>query len=411
MGSPAERTVSRRKVLTIAVASAFLIGFDAMVVVPLIPEIAESAELDSRSGGLLVTVYALLFALSAPLFGAMSDRWGRRIVLLGGLVTFILGNVLTGVGSTFAFLLVVRAVSGVGAGMIMPSVYAMVSDTHAFEERGRAIGKVVAGLLSASVLGAPLGSYLAHLTSWRAAFFLIAGATAVVLLGAAVLLPEMVSPLRDQRMATGVVGAYLGVLRGALRTPTVLFVLAATLLWSAALYGMFTNIGVFFAERFGFDEADTGFAIMGSGAGSMVGALFGGRLADRFGKRQVMVVAALVAAAGVLSVTLLGDRVVPVLIVFVLWGTAVGVGQPCLTALVSELKPEVRGTALALNGSAQYSGMMLATAVAAALLTERVSWVMISAICAVCALSVLPLLRQVRVGEPAVPVSSQAVSR
>ncbi|TDB75123.1 MFS transporter [Micromonospora sp. KC723] len=382
-----------------------------MMVVPLIPEIARSAELDPRSGGLLVTMYALLFAVSAPLFGAMSDRWGRRIVLVSGLATFILGNILTAVGSTFAFLLAVRAVSGAGAGMIMPSVYAMVSDTHGFQERGRAIGKVVAGLLSASVLGAPLASYLAHLTNWRAAFFLIASATAVVLLSALAMLPVMASPLREQRVATGVMGVYLGVLRGAVRTPAVLFVLAATLLWSAGLYGMFTNIGVFFAERFGFDEADTGLAIMGSGAGSMAGALFGGRLADRFGKRRVMVVAALVAAGGVLSVTLLGDRVAPVLVAYILWGTAVGVGQPCLTSLVSELQPEIRGTALALNGSAQYSGMTLATTVAAALLTERVSWIVISGTCAACALSVLPLLRQVRVDAASVSPVGQAMSR
>ncbi|MCO1574154.1 MFS transporter [Crossiella sp. SN42] len=389
--------MSPGKLMTVAVVSAFLIGFDAMVVVPLIPEIAQSTGTEARLGGLLVTMYALLFALGAPFFGAMSDRIGRRAVLVIGLAVFAVGNALTGAGTSFTFLLVVRAVSGLGAAMIMPSVYAMISDTYPFEKRGKAIGVVVAGLLSASVLGAPLGSYLAHLTDWRSTFYLIAGVSAVALVTALVLLPAMTSPHQEQRIKTGVLGAYLGLVKTAMKTPALRFLLVASLLWSAALYGMFSNIGVFYSETFGFNEAQTGLTIMGSGAGSMAGALLGGRIADRFGKGKVMVIAALVAAAGVISVPLIGDHVVPVIIAFVIWGTAVGVGQPCLTALVSELRPEARGTALALNSSAQYGGMMIATALAAVLLEQGVDWPVIGLICGSCALLVLPMLRGVSV--------------
>ncbi|EHN75374.1 multidrug resistance protein [Streptomyces coelicoflavus ZG0656] len=386
-----------RRVLAVAVCSAFLVGLDSMITVPLIPEIAADTDTAARAGGLFVSAYALLFALVAPLCGAMSDRLGRRRILCTGLVIFALANVLTGLGGDFALILVSRAVAGLGSAMIMPSVYAMIAENFPFEKRGKIMGIVVAGLLSSTVLGVPLGSYLAHLMSWRAAFFAVAAVAAAVYLMVLVRLPAVPPKDPQTRPAGNPVAAYLGMIRRAVTTPALLCVLGSTLLWNAALYGMFSNIGIFFAERFDFDEAKTGFAIMGSGAGSMAGALLGGRIADRLGKRRVLVVAAVVAAAGVSAVPLIGEHLVAVLIVFILWGTAVGVGQPALNALVSELRPEMRGTALALNGSAQYAGMMLATSVAAALLQGGSSFTVIGAVCGVCALAVLPLLIGVRI--------------
>ncbi|WP_405928665.1 MFS transporter [Streptomyces griseus] len=404
MTTPTSAPALPGRVLAVAVCSAFLVGLDSMITVPLIPEIAADTNTAARAGGLFVSAYALLFALVAPLCGAMSDRLGRRRILCTGLVIFALANVLTGLGGDFTVILISRAVAGLGSAMIMPSVYAMIAENFPFEKRGKIMGIVVAGLLSSTVLGVPLGAYLAYLMSWRAAFVAVAVVAAAVYLMVLVRLPAT-APKDPQERTGNPVASYLGMIRRALTTPALLCVLGSTLLWSAALYGMFSNIGIFFSERFDFNEAQTGFAIMGSGAGSMAGALLGGRIADRLGKRRVLVAAALVAAAGVSAVPLIGEHLVPVLIVFILWGTAVGVGQPVLNTLVSELRPEMRGTALALNGSAQYAGMMLATSIAAALLQGSFSFTTIGVLCGVCALAVLPLLVGVRVTAPqAAPV-------
>ncbi|MGW4034483.1 MFS transporter [Streptomyces sp. NPDC004838] len=327
----------------------------------------------------------------------MSDRLGRRRILGAGLLLFALANILTGLGSDFGFILATRALAGLGSAMIMPSVYAMIAENFPFERRGKVMGTVVAGLLSLTVLGVPIASYLAHVMSWRAAFHAVGVVGVLILLTVLLRLPAVAPKAPEKRAPGNPLAIYYGMIRRALTTPAVLCVLGSTLLWSAALYGMFSNIGIFFAERFDFNEAETGFAITGSGSGSMVGALFGGRLADRLGKRRGLVVAAPLAAAGVSAVPLIGERPIPVLIVFILWGTAVGVGQPLLSALVSELRPEMRGTVLVLNSSAQYAGMMLATGIAAALLQNDLSFTVIGVLCGLCALAVLPLLVGVRV--------------
>lgn len=76
MTTPTSAPALPGRVLAVAVCSAFLVGLDSMITVPLIPEIAADTNTAARAGGLFVSAYALLFALVAPLCGAMSDRLG-----------------------------------------------------------------------------------------------------------------------------------------------------------------------------------------------------------------------------------------------------------------------------------------------------------------------------------------------
>lgn len=385
------------RVLLTATASAFLVSLDSMIVVPLIPTIAHAMAINPRLGGLLVSTYALLVAISSLLFGAMSDRVGRRKILAIGLITFGIANILTGLGTGFGFLLSCRALAGLAGAMILPSIYAVVSDTYPFEQRGKAMGVVASGNISASVFGVPLGSYIAYLTNWRTAFFSVAVVAALVCILMFAMLPVMSYTPTQRGSKMKSLNAYVGMLCQAATTPAVLSMLGCTLLCSFALYGMFSNIGVFYSERFQFDEGQIGLTVMAAGTSSMIGALTGGRIADRVGKRTVIVVAALVAAAAVIVMPQLGENLVPVLVTFILWATAVGIGQPCLQALVSELRPETRGTVLALNNTPLYGGMMLATILVAVLLQRGASFELIGLICGVCVLLVLPVLAGVKI--------------
>lgn len=73
----------------------FLVGLDALVVGPIIPEIAKDLHFQTETGGLLITAYALAYGVSAPLFGPISDRWGRKTMLLAGILLFSLATALT----------------------------------------------------------------------------------------------------------------------------------------------------------------------------------------------------------------------------------------------------------------------------------------------------------------------------
>lgn len=94
-------------------------------------------------------------------------------MLVSGILVFALATALTGIADTFMVLLHFRILSGIGAGMIKPCVYAVVGDQYAYEKRGRAMGIVTAALISASIIGVLVGGYIAEWFTWRLTFWLI----------------------------------------------------------------------------------------------------------------------------------------------------------------------------------------------------------------------------------------------
>ncbi|WP_051951852.1 MFS transporter [Actinacidiphila yeochonensis] len=368
----------------------FFVGLDSLVVSPLAPSITRATGTTTDYGGLLVTAYALLFMLGAPLFGPICDRWGRKRMILAGLLVFLGGTALTGTGDSFALILVFRAVSGVGAAMVVPSIFALISDRVPYERRGAAMGIVVGAMMAASVLGVPLGSAIAQVVSWRWTFRLVAVAAVVLLAAVWAALPDAPPAVADP--STGPVREWASRLRTALSLPPVVFTLLSTLLWTAGLQGMFANAGLFYNREFGLTPGEAGLALAGGGAASVIGNVYGGRIADRVGRRGIIAAASAVAAGSVVAFSLLTGSLPAAVAVQAVWGLAVGFGQSSLTTLVSELSPRARGTALALNSSAQYGGMMAGTAAAAALLSAGAGFWAVGVLCGGCAVVVVPIV-------------------
>lgn len=379
---------SASRVLTISSFCAFLIGLDALIVSPLIPNMAASTHTGEYIGGLLVTAYALFYALSAPLFGPVSDHWGRKKLITVGMIVFTLGTALTGIGNSFPLLLLFRALSGFGGAMIMPSIFALAGDTFSYAQRGKAIGIIMGSLIGSTILGVPLGTFLALVSSWRWTFWIIGGCALLVLLIIMLLLPTA-PPKRD--IPVSPTQAYIRQFRTAFTNPSVFFALLSTLLWTIGLQGMFAYIGVYYHESFKLNVGQIGLVILLAGSGSVVGLVFGGRLADKIGKKVVVVFSAIVAAVGVLSVSLLTHFLLAALVMHIIWSTSIGFGQSSLTALVSELTPTARGTVLSLNSSAQYIGTTISTGLAALLLSWG-GFLSIGLMCALACLLVFPVV-------------------
>lgn len=133
---PARRRLPAQSLLGILALGAFLVGMDSMLVSTLIPAMTTTVHVPAHAGGLFVTMYALAYGLSAPLFGPVSDHFGRKPVLLCGLFIFGISTALTGWGQTFSELLVFRALAGLGGAIIMPTIFALVGDRVPYEQRG-----------------------------------------------------------------------------------------------------------------------------------------------------------------------------------------------------------------------------------------------------------------------------------
>lgn len=355
------------RLLGILAYCAFLVGLDSLLVSPLIPAMTSTTHTPTHQGGLLVTAYALLYGIFAPLFGPVSDHWGRKKLMTLGLVVLGLGTVATGFGFTFSELLIFRAIAGLGAAMTMPTIFALIGDSFPYEIRGRAMGVVMGAMVGSTVLGVPLGTFLAYLGSWHWTFWVV-GFLVVIAIGLVVGKVPANTPNHD--IPVNPFTTYRGQFKKAFTNPSVFFALLSTFLWAAGFQGLFAYVGVYYKQNFNLNEAQIGLVILAAGLGSVIGNVLGGRISDRVGKRTVVTFASVVAAAGVVCFSLLTHDLAAAIVAQVIWSTSIGFGQSPLTALVSELSPSVRGTVLSLNSSAMYLGMTTATAAATAILAR-----------------------------------------
>lgn len=344
----------------------FLVGFDSIATVPLLPSISASTDMPLESGGLLYASYAAAYALTAPWMGNLSDRWNRKGILLIGILLFCVSTFLVGMGNSFAALIFFRILTGMGAGMMEPVVYAIAGDTYAYEERGRAMGIITAALISASVIGVPLAGGISALATWRWTFHLIAILTLVALVVVVVVIPgnrpveEAPSPLRQIRFV--------------FRNPSVFCSLLGSFLYYGALQGMFAVAGVFYYTYYGLDSGKTGLVLMVAGTSSIMGSLIGGKWADRYRKSRVVAMASVLAGVSVFALSLVTVNLWLSILLHILWASFYAAGQSSFTALVSELDPDIRGAVMSLNSSAMYFGAGTLSAVAAILLETGAFW-------------------------------------
>ncbi|MEW1847951.1 MFS transporter, partial [Nonomuraea angiospora] len=136
------------------------------------PELAVAFDASQSEVLWFINVYTLsLAALLLPL-GALGDRWGRRPVLLAGLVLFGAASAAAGLATSSGVMLAARFLSGVGAAMIMPATLAVITSTFPDEERSKAIGVWTGVAGGGGILGMYLSAVLVDLASWRWLFVL-----------------------------------------------------------------------------------------------------------------------------------------------------------------------------------------------------------------------------------------------
>jgi EmrB/QacA subfamily drug resistance transporter len=148
----------------------FLAALDQTIVATALPTMAgELGGLEHLSW--VVTAYLLTSTASAPLYGKVSDLYGRKIVFQFAIVTFLVGSVLAGMSQSMGQLIIFRAIQGIGAGGLIVMAMTVVGDVLSPRERGRYQGYFGAVFAVASVAGPLLGGFFVDNLSWRWVFY------------------------------------------------------------------------------------------------------------------------------------------------------------------------------------------------------------------------------------------------
>jgi predicted MFS family arabinose efflux permease len=343
------RPVRAERRLLVGWLTMFVVGTDLYVVSPMLPLIARDYHVSPAAAGSCVTVFSLSYALAAPFFGHLADRLGRRRVLVCALAVFAAANLLTASAAGFAALLAARLLAGAAAAGISPSLYALVSGTAPPQRQAASLAIAVSGLLLSLALGAPLAALLAATIGWAPVF------RALALCGLFLLWPnQRIWPRHGDAAAAPAAARPVAAAALARR-------LAPTVLWSAALYGMYTELGSGLAAL-GLSSARIAGLVALYGCGAGAGLLFGGRLADRFGVKSA-------AMAGLYGLVLclialrlaLADGLFAAL-VLAATAAAAQLFFPAQQAGLARDFPARRASVLAWNNSALFLGIMLGSA-------------------------------------------------
>jgi predicted MFS family arabinose efflux permease len=339
----------RPAVLVAFQAAFFAISLNLVIIAPLLPALATAFQRPVGDLGLLVTAFALPYALLAPFLGPASDRLGRRALVLTGLGLFTAGQALAVVAPTLPVLLAARAIVGVGAAAFTPAAYAYLTDHSPPARRAATISAVLLAATIGSIVGLPLGGLAVALAGWQGAFGLLGclGLLAIGLLWLSLERDRPVGPVRR---------GYLRELADVLRAPGTRLTLTVTMLWSIGYNGALNYTGVLMADRYQLSTEQIAVLMTGLGVGGLVGNRLGAWAGPRLGDRRMIVTAMAALLVAIVALPALTPApLVTVAIAAVLPGV-VQFGWPALLSFVSDLVPRGRATALALNNSAYYLG-------------------------------------------------------
>jgi DHA1 family tetracycline resistance protein-like MFS transporter len=302
-----------------------LVGFG--IIIPLLPFYAETFGASPLVVGLLFAVFSLCQLVAAPALGDLSDRYGRRPILIFSLAGTVVSFVMLAMAHTIAMLFLARIVDGLSGGNIS-TARAYVADITAPKDRARAYGLIGAAFGLGFIFGPALSGVLAQV-SYTAPIWAAAAVTLVATVMAWLWLPETV---HRARAGTGNPFSYLPSL---LRRALVRRVLAIDFVYWFAFSVFQTTFALFAARRFGFDAPKTGYFFAAFGVlGVIVQGGFIRPVVRRLGDKPTFIlglgfgIVGLLAAAFSTTVTMFAISMVPLAL-------GIGFGHPTMSSLVS----------------------------------------------------------------------------
>ncbi|MCY3714693.1 MAG: MFS transporter [Gemmatimonadetes bacterium] len=373
------RREGNNRLIVVLFGLMFVAVADNQMISPILPDLMATFGIGAGRAGLLVSVYAIAAAVVSFAIGPLSDRTGRRKMLIAGLIVFTAATLLCGLAWDYASLVAFRAVTGAAAGVLSLNITACIGDHFPYKRRGAAMGMVMSGYFAAMILGVPAGAYVAEAWSWRWAFGVFAGAGLLLWAPALAVLPRRVPTASAvgtdgaarttsaESAARAVHAVSLGNLAssyGRFLTRTgPLTVIAASFLVSASTVGFITYVGTWLRDVYALSTDWIGLIFLFSGLGALLGSPLAGYLSDRAGKRGVVVVSGLVMAGLLAAIPWITGLLPVVFVGFILTGIAGAFRHAPLQALVTAMaSDEERGTLIALKNTVAEFGIAGGTA-------------------------------------------------
>lgn len=329
--------------------SLFVMAMAELVVTGILDRIAKDMNVSVGLAGQLVTIYAVVIAVVAPMLLSLTSNIGRKKLLLLSSATFIIGDLLAFASPDFTVLMTARIIQAASIGVFMAVALTAGAGLAAPEQRGSAIGIMMMGGSTALVIGVPLGTLIGEYLGWRYVFLLDAALALLVVIGIAAFVPKMENKesvsLKNQ-MAT-------------LRDRRVLSGLFVTMLWTTGCQLLFTYITPFLQQSAGLNGSQISLILFVSGALAVIGSRLGGYGADRWGIYRTLVASMLLHAVALTVLPWGATTFAAAIILVAVWIGAAYMMAPAQQYYLVSLSPNTSGLVLGLNNSVMQLGMAI----------------------------------------------------
>ncbi|MFD9574371.1 MFS transporter [Streptomyces sp. NPDC059982] len=411
-GSGAARDPRRWLILIVLCLSTLVLVVDNMVLTVSIPPIAEDLGAGAEDIQWIIESYILVFAGLLLTAGSLSDRFGRRRVMIIGLALFGIASLLAAYADSPGQLITGRVVMGIGGALVMPSTLSILITVFDEEERRKAISAWGAVAIVGMVGGPALGGVLIAHFWWGAVFLMNVPIALLAIAAALVLMPESKGPWRKPDFlgmalsVTGMTALIWAIIAFPKDGPTVYAAVAVLALAGFVLHELRTGspmvpLGLFRNRMFsgssfslvlltfangglmliltqylqfvaGYTPTQTGLAFTPLAVATLVFNGLGATLGKKVGNRIMTAAGLAVIAAGfaLLATLEAGDSFWPLCAAMTVMGLGGGLAMPAATAaLMGAVPQEHAGVGSALNDTVQQTGAALGVAVLGALLS------------------------------------------
>ena len=350
----------KRRSLSLVYAASLALMMGVNFIQPALPAMTEPFGISDSALSLIMTVFTAPAIVLSPIFGVIADMYGRRLLLAGGLILFGVSGTAMALATSFTWLLVFRAIQGIGFSAVIPLTIVLIGDLLDGDEEIAGQGlKVFLDRIGYMILP-PLGGLLAAFAwYWPFTLYIV-----TVPLGIMTFfwMPE------TKGSVTGGTRAYLGEMLKLTRHPRLVVAFSAGFLRFFLDYGFLTYFPLFLVRTHGISTATAGLLYVFFSAGAMITSSQAGRLATGRDKARILFIAFLVSGIALVAVPFMpGVWLVGGALFF--YGIANGVISPMQKSLLTQNAPlQMRGGVVSFDRLIQQASKTISTSVVGLLL-------------------------------------------
>ncbi|MGE7020613.1 MFS transporter [Solibacillus cecembensis] len=349
---------SNKIVLYLLMFNMFITMGGIGIIIPVMPAYLHVFGVGGQVLGFLVAGFALAQFLLSPVAGDLSDRHGRKIFIISGLVVYGFSQLLFGFATEVWVLFLARFLSGAGAAFIMPPIMAFVADITTFEERGKGMGMIGASMSLGFMIGPGVGGLLGNI-NLTFPFYLAGTVAFAAAILSAIYLPNIKSTVANKAPRENLVKQ----LARSFKTSYFVFLLVV-FTFSFGIANFQTTLSLYLDKVFNYTPTDIAIILtVGGFAGVILQMYVINILFKRFGEMKVILVNLLLAAITMLLIIFVNGFFI-ILTVATLFSIATTFIRPAVNTLISKMAGTEQGFAAGMNNAYMSLGNMFGPALA-----------------------------------------------